>query len=170
MAHPRRSFSRGPKRQVAWINSADQGYLTVSAGSKAIHQSFAPATAGLLKPTIVRTRGVVSFKSTQAAADAEVIGAYGMAIVSDQAFAAGAASIPGPFTDADWDGWFLWGGIALSLQFVDATGVYVEDRLLEVDSKAMRKVSDNETVVFMVESQAVAFEFAAVFRELFKLG
>ena len=112
----------------------------------------------------------MSWKSTQAAADAEIVGAAGMCIISDQASAAGAASIPGPYTDSDWDGWFLWQPIHLALQVVDATGIYIEDREVQVDSKAMRKISDNESVAVMVESQAVAFEFSATFRQLFKLG
>ena len=112
----------------------------------------------------------MSIKSTQAAADAEIVGAFGIAIVSDQAAAAGAASIPGPWSNADWDGWFVWEGFAMSLQFSDATGVFLDSVQSVIDSKAMRRVGDNDTIVAMCESQAVAFEIACPLRQLFKLS
>ncbi len=132
-----------PRRQTTWISSADQGYVTISAGAKTLIQSFDPQAAGLMAPTIVRTRGRLAVKSTQAAADAEVVGAVGMCVISDQAFAAGAGSIPGPFTDSGWGGWLAWEAVMISLQFVDGTGVFIDDRAFEFDSKAMRKVSSD---------------------------
>ena len=40
----------------------------------------------------------------------------------------------------------------------------------EVDSKGMRKVSDNETIVLMAESQQGAFQISMNFRMLLKLS
>ncbi len=47
------------------------------------------------------------WKLDQITASEFVVGAFGMLVVSEDAFAAGAASIPGPFTDAGSDLWMV---------------------------------------------------------------
>ena len=65
--------------------------------------SFDPQSFGMIKPTVVRNRGMVSIIPT-VNTDVEIVGAFGLGIVSDQAFGTGAGAIPGPLTDGDWDG------------------------------------------------------------------
>ena len=48
----------------------------------------------------------------------------GWAVVSDVARIAGAASIPGPITEAASEFWFVWQGIAERFQFASASGLY----------------------------------------------
>ncbi len=121
--------------------------------------------------TIVRTHGYFWAGVQQASAALDgFIGAFGIGLVSDQAFAAGIASIPTPFTDAEWDGWFLWGSFSLAWDFDDATGVRFSMLNHIVDSKAMRKVSDNETIVLVAESQSGAFDISMPLRMLLKLS
>ncbi len=98
---------RRPKRVTQWLGSADQGFVSVGGGAKLLIQS----NATLGNTTIVRVRGVVSVQPDTSAADFDVLGAYGIGIVSDQAFAAGAASLPGPWSDPDWSGWLVWSAI-----------------------------------------------------------
>ena len=96
-----------------------------------------------------------------------------MAVVSDQAVAAGIASIPGPFSEAFWDGWFVWRSFTWDYDFKDATGAQVTtigSAVFEVDSKAMRKVSENETIVIVAESQSGAFGISTPLRVLLKLS
>ncbi len=62
--------------------------------------------------TVRRTIGNIWVVSDQAAADEVQVGAFGCIVVTDLAAAAGAASIPGPFTDANDDGWFVWQGFS----------------------------------------------------------
>ncbi len=100
---------RVPKRTTSWVGSADQPYQAVGAGGVNLFQS----NATLQDTTIVRTRGVVSVKPNAFTADVDIIGALGMGLVSDQAFAAGATSIPAPYTDTEWGGWFVWIPFAL---------------------------------------------------------
>ncbi len=160
----------GPRRQTTWIGPADQAYLAVAADVNFIHSSFDPAANGIVKPTVVRTRGAFSFKiNTNLTADAEIVGAYGCCVVSDQAFAAGAASIPSPFDDASWDGWFVWRAFAFSFRFDDSTGFLIDSLQQEIDSKAMRKVTENETIVTMIHSLG-AGEVAMPIRTLLKLS
>ena len=157
---------RAPKRVTEWVSSADQGWVVVSAGAKLLSQS----SAGLGNTTIVRVRGQLSVKPNISTADQDIVGAYGIGIVSDQAFAAGATSLSGPWSDSDWGGWLVWMPISMRYEFQDGTGALITSVSQVIDSKAMRKVQMNETLVVMIESQAIAFDVADPFRLLVKLA
>jgi len=166
-----RSFVRGQKRQVTWIGPADQGYISVGAAGSTLLADFAPGTVGIDKPTIVRTRGDISIVPAVLSADLEVVGAFGVGVVSAQAFAIGITAIPKPFDDANWDGWYVWQAI----NFVVEAGATVQsfspaDRIITVDSKAMRKIADNEVLVLVAQSQQGAFRISAPLRTLLKLS
>jgi len=168
-----RGFARargGPRRQVTWIGPADQGYVAVASGAKVLVGSFDAAANGLEKPTVVRTRGEVSIIPSSTASDLSMVGAYGLAIVSDQAFGIGITAIPGPWSDPSWDGWFVWRPFGLRVEVIDSTGVFMSQHSQEVDSKAMRKITDNETLVLVAESQSGAVSISMPLRLLFKLA
>ena len=165
---PRRS---GTRRQTTWVGPADQGYVAVASTTKVLIGSFDPSTAGLPKPTIVRTRGEVSVAvDVGVVVDTDIVGAFGICVISDQAVAAGAASVPGPFDQADWDGWFVWRSFGLRLEHKSAVGIDKVSQGYEVDSKGMRKVTDNETIVLVAESQSGAFDISMAVRMLLKLS
>ena len=141
--------------------------MTVGANVSVIHQS----NAGLGDTTIVRTRGLLSAHAGGSIiTDLGMDGAWGIGIVSAQAFAAGAASIPGAYTNADWDGWFAHGFWSF---FQNAAGtpnnLVMSSVQMEWDSKAMRKVKDTDVVVVMAESQSAAVQVSLQFRMLIKL-
>ena len=145
--------------------------MTVASTTKVIIASFDPFASGLEKPTVIRTRGNVCHRpDSTIGADAAYVGAYGVGVVLDQAFAAGVASVPGPFDQADWDGWLVWGNIAGTFQFGSDIGVENLETCEVVDSKGMRKISDNETLVLVAESQGGPFDITMAFRQLFKLS
>ena len=108
MARSRQRFNRGggsrPNR--GWSVSMASTYSTLAVSSKVFIIGFVPATA--IDLTVLCTVGVLSISSDQAAAEEEQVGAFGMILVSDTAFGAGAASIPSPVADADNDGWFVF--------------------------------------------------------------
>ena len=160
--------ARSSRRATEWVAPADQGFINVGAGAKVIHQTFAIDTSQFAPgATIVRTRGMLSVKLQSYAADLDVVGAMGMTVVSDEAVAAGVASIPGPWGAADWEGWFVWE--AFGFHFEATAGVDVMGSIqIPFDSKAMRKVSSGQTVVVLVESQQFAFSTAVMFRQLYK--
>jgi len=170
MAHRRSNFVTTLRRKTGWIAPADQGYVSVASGGATLVQSFDPAAAGLPAPTIVRTRGQLSVKPQSFAADVAIIGAWGIAVVSDQAFGIGITAIPKPFINADWGGWFAWGSFSHRLEFQDATGMIFGPPPVEVDSKGMRKVTDNETIVMIAESQAGALDISMPLRMLLKFS
>ncbi len=102
--------------------------------------------------TIRRNRGFVHTASDQTVATEVWGGVLGMMVVSAHAASAGAASIPGPATDPDAD-WLVWQGFHGIFQFKTAVG-FVADRggpFWQFDSKAMRKLSAEESLVIMAE-------------------
>ncbi len=171
MARSSRFHRDGPKRKTTWVGPPDQNFVAVSSTAKTLVGSFDPEAAGLQMPTIVRSRGLCSVKPTALNADVTITGAFGLAVVSDQAFIAGAGSIPGPYDFADWEGWFVWQSFNYTFEFIDGSGFQGPvDLNIEVDSKAMRKVSSNETIVLMAESQIGAYSISMPLRLLFKLS
>ena len=122
------------------------------------------------KPTVVRTRGQVAVKPASFGADLVYTGAYGLCIVTSDALAAGVASVPGPFEDPGWDGWFVWWSFAQKFEVQDLTGTLLGADQYEIDSKAMRKIGTNEAVVLVAESQIGAFDIAMHLRMLLKLS
>ncbi len=171
MAHPRSRFrTAGPRRQTTWVGPADQSYQAVASTNKVLIATFDPAANGLTKPTLIRTRGEVAYFNTTEGADSEIVGAYGVGVVSDQAVAAGIASIPGPWSAPEWDGWHVWRSFHYVFQFLDSTGTRQSVLRQEVDSKSMRKITDNETLVLVAESETGAFDISMALRHLFKLA
>ena len=170
MARPRRTFAGGTRRKTSWVGPADQGHVTVATNTSVIIASFDPQVQGLPQPTIVRTRGQISLVPDATSADVRIVGAYGLGVVSREAFVAGTAAIPDPFDEAGWDGWFVWRSFGMAWDFSDNTGARFSQMNQEVDSKAMRKVTDGEIVVFMASSQAGAYDIVMPLRMLVKLS
>ena len=126
----------------------------IPVSSKVLVASFTLASA-VSGRTIRRTRGEAFISATGPGAG---LGAMGMIMVSLTALAAGAASIPGPVTDASHDGWFVW----QSLIRDRPAATQQESDPFTFDSKAMRKMEEGYAAVMMVEnaSAALAFRFA----------
>ncbi len=173
MAHRRtgllRGAVRGPKRATQWLGSSTETDISsLAAGTVLLDQTFAfgePAT-------IVRTRGTLWVGSDQVVADEFPFGALGMAVVTDEAVAAGAASIPAPEADSDSDQWFLWTPFQASLQFGSAIGFQSPSMArYDFDSKAQRKVHDGSTAVVMIENASATdgMRFLLLFRMLVML-
>ncbi len=171
MARGRRPRPKNRSRATTWVAPADQGSVSVASNTSVIISSFDPFAALLdASVTIVRSRGLLRVQPQTLTAGIEVNGAVGACVVTDQAFAAGAASIPGPWTNADWDGWFIWQEYSMRWDQATDVGRQIASIQYEIDSKAMRKVQANETVVLMAESQVGLIEAFFAPRMLFKLS
>ena len=158
-----RAFSRarrGPlvvsqKRASVWA-FVDVDSIVVGANSKVLVASLNAAALALRPFTIVRTHLTVFWESDQVAAAERPLGAFGMIVVTDQARAAGAGSVPHPVNEADAS-WFAWQGLISSLAFASGTGfVEPSGSSYSVDSKAMRKVGINEDMVLMAGNVSAA--------------
>ena len=176
MTFRKRGFAgrgRGPHRASEWIGSADQGYLSIAAGTSVLTQSFAITGGGVSpSPTLIRTRGVLSVRDASTpTADKDFVGAMGMCVVSDEAVAAGAASIPGPWNNSEWDGWFVWIPYLFRIEFSSVSGIQIPGSVeIPFDSKAMRKVHLGDSIAVMVESESASCAAAISFRQLYKLS
>ena len=146
MANGRRVVrARGPRRRTHWVEAS--GALTRTATGASI---LTTATVGHEGETIVRVRGLatVSLISATSAGDG-YFGAIGIAIVTAAAAATGAGAIPTPITEAGWDGWLLHR--YLSAEKTLGAGSPGEFDRAILDSKAMRKASEDENLVIVEE-------------------
>ncbi len=105
--------------------------------------------------TIARIRGEVLLflGAVTSALDGFQSYALGLGIVSTAAFTAGVASVPSPLTEIDWEGW-LWHHSGAAIQqkagAEDITDPSNSVRIA-IDTKAMRKVDSDETLIGVVE-------------------
>ena len=170
----RRRVVSGAKRLTKWVGQADQDAIAVASGASVIIASFDAGAAHMIRPTVVRTRGEVSIiNSVFTGGNVVIGGAFGVCVVTQEALAAGTASIPRPFDDSDWDGWYVWQSFRAEYELADATGkvgLNAGSLRYQVDSKGMRKLTENERLVMMAESQTGAFDIAMHLRMLMLLS
>ena len=147
----RRGFTpRRVKRAApAWGFLGSTTELTIASDTKVLLGSFILSNPPLGE-TILRTRCMLSVKSDQTTVVEPQMGAFGLIVVTDRAVAAGAASIPGPFTDGGDDGWFVHQTIVQNSFSNSQTGT----KTYEFDSKAMRKVEDGGEIAIMIENSS----------------
>jgi len=122
-------------------------YTVVGAATKVLLAGFSLSNSGIGE-TVVRSRGRFSFQSDQGGGREDQLGALGIIVVSDIAFAAGAAGIPGPVTEANDDGWMVWEGFSNAGNQTDGQ----DARIIEFDSKAARRIEEGFSLAIMVEN------------------
>ena len=168
--------SSSPRRKTSWIIGPDQALIAsfTSAGSRL--WSLGVQT-GLDANTIVRIHGeyTLSLSAVTSIGDHFAAVGLGIGLCTDEAFAAGVASVPGPLTDHDWDGW-MWHSLHGMFRGVETTEVQrgpMEAVREKIDSKAMRKFDEGMTVFGAVElgteTGAVTLDFTVRTRMLIKL-
>ena len=155
--------TRSPRRKTSWqigVTSAGTQSLT-SVVKQLVTFGVAVAVDGT---TLIRTRGEWLVLMVDAAASQNSMsGAMGIGVVTADAFAAGIASIPGPLSDLDWDGW-LWHQFFDLIAGSPMDGTVADDRSsinstsaaarYVIDSKAMRKLEENMVIFGMIETGA----------------
>jgi len=134
-----------------------QSNFTVS-GSILVAQQANVVADGL---TLVRLRGRLQiFLSAATAVQNGFAGAFGIAVATTAAVTAGAASVPTPITEQDWEGWLFWTPIILRAPEAiagnvssDLSGISAVTAVTDmiVDSKAMRKLSDDMSIFGVME-------------------
>jgi len=172
MGTRRRDFVRGAaaisqKRLTLWLPGTAADFTLTAAGGTIAFSLNAAALA--LRPfTIVRTHMQLFLRSDQAAAIEQQRAAVGMAIVSEQASAIGVTAVPTPVTDDGSDLWYLH-------QWMYADESNLTDRTrggsqFTVDSKAMRKVNNDQDCLTVLElSSATGCIVTVATRSLVKL-
>ena len=110
------------------------------------------------KLTIVRVRGSVQVRlTTAAAADTFVLFAFGLIVVSENAFGIGPTAMPDPFVDIS-DDWIVHRyGTVFGLVAGDPPADSVESmQRFEIDSKAQRKMRVTEVLAWVFSGDGVA--------------
>jgi len=108
--------------------------------------------SGSERITMLRLRGSLLVVATPNAAADNDYAAFGVIVVSDQALAVGGTSIPGPIAnpEAPW----VWHQYVPLMDVVstaaDAASIGL-NHVVEIDSKAMRKVGPNDSIVLIGE-------------------
>ena len=169
-----RGFSGGRRRPMSWVFGPLALNVAISADGKTQWTTAISSTEA--EQTIVRYRGGGAFNLLTAAAagDGFTVG-LGVAVFTIQAEVAGAASVPGPLTDTDWDGW-LWHQVfvvqAITATISDGVNAMAASHQFEIDSKAMRKWDGGAEVIGgvleVIEHGTATAEFNAHGRMLIK--
>ncbi len=149
---------RGTRLSKSWTGATSGSVVSVGGGTQQVLLSVSVAESAGQQNTLLRSRGQILVQATpDAASDAEVMG-FGLIVVHSNALAIGTTSLPGPIADigADW----LWYDFVPFDAVVDTAGS-ANDRgiihRLEIDSKAMRRVPNDHSVVLMAEASITAF-------------
>ena len=127
-------------------------------------------------PTLIRVRGKI-FAQLGAAANAQgdvILLSHAIMVVDAKAFAVGTTAVPLPLSSNSED--FLWFGTQIMAQNDQTTVLNNQSNwnMLEVDSKAMRKITLNQVLVLVSEMVGLSggggedCNFALNLRMLFK--
>ena len=158
MAVRRNRFSRSsaPRRQTAWSASDPASGFTPLAGSTTM--IFQIATPTVLKQTIVRIRGMFAWRTDQEIANENQVLSYGICVVEEPAATIGATAVPSPGVDSGSDVWMYHQYVASRFNHISGVGFDASGdvHMVQIDSKAMRIVEDNQRILFMFENQGSA--------------
>lgn len=166
---------RGPRRMTDWslgpntngVQAVDETTTKLAWGATAVVTAVS---------TLVRTRGswTAVFNTAASVNDGCTLG-VGLIIVTAEAASVGVTAIPGPLTNMDDDRW-LWHQIVPFLAPQTTFGgstVPAQMYNFEIDSKAMRKLTDNDVIFGAIqtfdETGTYNVRFAADTRCLLKL-
>ena len=143
------------RRGRAWEEAVGRnGVQTpISATGSVIATSVVAALSDGL--TIARIRGRLDmWLSAADAVSSGFSGAVGIGVVSSAAATAGAASVPTPLTEQAWDGWMWWQSFGLFAPIAalsSSTPLDGSQLHVEIDTKAMRKIAIDESLVAVIE-------------------
>ena len=178
MAHSRRfpRQSRFPTRRLtSWDSGVSALPLTLGVTANQIWTVGQAVTVE--KTTLIRIRGTfMAFLTAVTAGGDGFDGAFGIGVVSSEAFAAGVASIPSALSDSDRNIWLVHQFINLhQLSGTETDGSNAVGSVVrgEIDSKSMRKLVFGDVVfgsLELVEQGTAAGEFFANTRFLAKLS
>jgi len=155
-----------------WLGLGGQTSSQLVAANTVVLLTTLNAAALALRPfTVMRTRARILWRSDQVAADEQPFGAYGRMVVSDQASAVGVTAVPDPVVNGDAP-WYVWESVLADLTLASAIGFTTQVKIYEIDSKAMRKVGNNEDLVSVITntSSAHGAEVIVIGRTLIKVS
>lgn len=156
-----RPIGRRLKNNYIWVAAAVDGFTSVAAGA-GVAATLIQLTDNASDLTLMRIRGLV----TIAPGNAESWGAIGIIKLPDSV----TTQFPGPWTGGGYD-WIWHHYWAQSPTQLTAVGLEQLSIPIEIDSKAMRRLDDNEYLALIVENQgtgSITFNYGV--RQLIKAG
>jgi len=130
---------------------------SIASNTAVLVASLNAATLALRPFTIVRTRGQIGIQSDQVVATEEFNASFAWAVVSEQASAVGVTAVPTPETDRDSDLFFVYETMNGEFTLITAAGFdALGEQSRSFDSKAMRKVNNDEDVVVVWETTGIS--------------
>ncbi len=149
--------NRSIRRKFDWIGGIDDlstGDNPLAGNTSVISIAFDTRIIQPIAPwTIVRVRGILAARSDQNIAAEQILGAYGICVVNGEAFDAGVASIPTPWSESFDDRWLYhryW--YAVVEENPTTSDFQYNSFVEEIDGKAMRKVDLGDVVVAVWEN------------------
>ena len=141
-----------PRKTRSWVASnVATGGTALAASTSALVEIVQPLVPDV---TLLRMRGMFAWRSDNPGASENQLGSIGGIIVEEPAATVGITAIPTPSSDGDSD-WHYHTYFASRLEFV--SGVGFDPNMFHsivVDSKAMRKMSDTQRSVIVIENSA----------------
>jgi len=155
MAFPRRAPRVvGRRRETSWLEI--EPVSTAVNNSSVLTHLMTAAELAKRPFTVVRTHLSVHVISDQLVASEIQVTGVGLCVVSDQAAAIGITAVPTPLTELESDLWFVNKVMITELTFGTAVGFDADaGRMFSIDSKAMRKVNDDEQIIIAVEGSGI---------------
>ena len=153
-----RVVQRSARRSTVWLGFTDTDFTLIAANSQSGVVAVPEASLEEFpNPTLVRTRGQIDVKSSDTGAvNDDVRWTAGLAVMDAKQVAAGVTAFPFPGSDSNWDGWFWWStGIVRQVMTPDFSEGLTYNRKV-IDSKAMRKIGQDQVVACVIETQNAA--------------
>ncbi len=136
------------KHNNSWGAVVSSTALTIPAASKVLLGSLTLNNPNI-DETVLRVIGNLTVMSDQTGVEEFVIGSVGLIVVSNQAVAAGIASIPGSSTDSEDDGWFAHQFFSYIGQTVATQPSFLN---MPFESKGRRVVQEGEAIAIVAEN------------------
>ena len=107
--------------------------------------------------TILRVRQLIQASFDSTVQDGDTMSTvFGLGVVSTDAFAAGAASMPDPAAEAEYP-WLWYGEIMLrQIGTSDVAAWGINAMRLDVDTRAMRRMKPGQSLAWVMQHQVVA--------------
>jgi len=175
----KRVFSRGPRRKTQWAGFGDNAGaatlpdpVTINAGNSAIlsYNMIVAGGAGLVdeEVTICRVVGRATAHVNFETANSSAAFAMGLAVVRNEALAAGTGSMPDPETDPDFEWLYYHVGQLYTPGNTNRDGP-LSGYTWQFDVRGMRVVRAGQTVVWIGEAETNACWMGVGGRYLCKL-
>ncbi len=144
--------ARGPRRKMLWLQFRPVS-ATQATGNSSIVFSLNAAALALRPFTLIRSHFQCLVQSDQAAAVEAQNVAFGLAVVSDEAVAAGAAAVPTPLLQMGSSLWFAH----QLMMTMDSRTVDLSKPagIINIDSKAARKVDVGSDIIVVLENESI---------------